>query len=51
MWNEPCVLPSVTLAVVVCAVGRCERAVFRAEPSLAVLASYESEFMVEQVYV
>ena len=40
--NQPCILPTVALAVVVGAMSRCERAVFLSEPSFAVLASDES---------
>ena len=49
MWHQPCILPAIALAVIIGTVGRCKRAIFLAEPAVAVLASYETKLMVKQV--
>ena len=48
MRHEPCVLPSVAFAVVVCAVGRGERTVVLTKIPFAVLSSDESQRRIKE---
>ena len=51
MRDKPCILPSVTLAIIVSTVCGSERAVFLAEHAIAVLSSDEAKFMVKECCV
>ena len=51
MRHQPCVLPAVALAIIISTMCGCKRAVFLTEPSLAVLASDESQGGVKQFLI
>jgi hypothetical protein len=51
MRNKPCILPTVTFAVVIGTMLRRERAIVFAELSPAVTASYESELRIEELAI
>ena len=51
MRYEPCVLPSVSFAIVIRTVSRCERTVLLAEIALAVFSAEELKLVIEKIYI